>query len=151
MQNPKNWPPSKSIFPLFISFHINPMAQSLMLSDNSLEYLKKYEPIGCRDNFTREVLSKKGIEAYYSSCVTTTFRRENYLEPSDNPDGILIIGPFDRLKPEINKTSFFHLKLRQLERLTLEIELMFRGSWLLCGLQHSQQCSGECITWAILA
>jgi len=111
MQNPKNWPPSKSIFPLFISFHINPMAQPIMLSDKSLEYLKNYEPIGCRDNFTREVLSKKGIKAYYSSCVTTTFRRENYLESSNNPDGILIIGPFDRLKPEINKNSFFHLAI----------------------------------------
>lgn len=126
MQNPKNWPPSKSIFPLFISFHINPMVQSIMLSDSSLEYLKNYEPIGCRDNFTREALSKKGIKAYYSSCVTTTFKRENYLKPSESPDGILIIGPFDRLKPKINKTSFFHLAISLIKYPIKEIKYHFK-------------------------
>jgi hypothetical protein len=31
MENPKNWPPSNKIIPLFISFHINPSARGELL------------------------------------------------------------------------------------------------------------------------
>ena len=31
MENPKNWPPSKKIIPLFISFHINPSTKGELL------------------------------------------------------------------------------------------------------------------------
>ena len=40
MENPKNWPPSNKIIPLFISFHINPSARGELLKKESLEYLK---------------------------------------------------------------------------------------------------------------
>ena len=75
MENPKKWPPSNKIIPLFISFHINPSAQGELLKKESLEYLKKHEPIGCRDHYTRDILIEKGIKAYYSSCVTTSLQR----------------------------------------------------------------------------
>ena len=34
--------------------------------------LKKYEPIGCRDLKTTDKLKNKGIDAYFSGCLTTT-------------------------------------------------------------------------------
>ena len=48
MENSKNWPPTKNIKPLIISFHLNPTAKKKMLSSSGIEYFKKHEPIGCR-------------------------------------------------------------------------------------------------------
>ena len=115
MENPKNWPPSNRIIPLFISFHINPSAQGELLKKESLEYLKKHEPIGCRDHYTRDILIEKGIKAYYSSCVTTSLQRSKYLKKNKKPEGIIVIGAFDRLDPSINKKTFSQLIISTLK------------------------------------
>lgn len=72
MHHSEQWPPSNKIIPLFVSFHINSLAKESLLSDSSIEYLKKYEPIGCRDTYTRDLLINKGVDAYYSACMTLT-------------------------------------------------------------------------------
>lgn len=77
MHNPTNWPPSSKITPLFVSFHINILAKDYLLSDISISYLKKYEPIGCRDYFTSQLLNEKGVNAYFSGCMTLTLG-QNY-------------------------------------------------------------------------
>ncbi|MBW9221796.1 polysaccharide pyruvyl transferase family protein [Methanothermococcus sp. SCGC AD-155-C09] len=69
---PDNWPPSSNIEPLFLSFHISPHIADKLLSRKTLEYLKKYEPIGCRDEYTRDLLESRGINAYFSGCLTLT-------------------------------------------------------------------------------
>ena len=46
---PQNWPASANISALFVAFHLNTSAYEKLLSDKSIEYLKKHEPIGCRD------------------------------------------------------------------------------------------------------
>lgn len=69
---PLNWPPSSHISPLFVAFHLNSSAYKELLSDKSIEYFKKYEPIGCRDENTADALNKRGVDAYFSSCLTTT-------------------------------------------------------------------------------
>lgn len=69
---PENWPPSKYIHPLFVSFHINVGAYEYLLSENSIQYFKQFEPIGCRDENTANILRNKGVNAYFSSCLTTT-------------------------------------------------------------------------------
>ncbi len=70
-----NWPPSRNIQPLFVSFHITPRAAESMLNDEGVEYLKQHEPIGCRDFHTLNMLQLKGITAYYSSCLTLTLNK----------------------------------------------------------------------------
>lgn len=71
--NPENWPPAPEINPLFISFHLNSHhAEALLSNSENIKYLKKYEPIGCRDENTVKWLNKFNITAYYSSCLTTT-------------------------------------------------------------------------------
>ena len=57
MEESKNWPPSKKITPLFLSFHLNPTAKKNMLTENGIKYLKKHQPIGCRDYYTQKLLS----------------------------------------------------------------------------------------------
>ena len=57
--------------------NIRPLFLALSLFDTKLEedeisYLKKYEPIGCRDEFTADGLSQKGIRTYINGCMTLT-------------------------------------------------------------------------------
>lgn len=70
--NAKNWIPGDDLIPLFISFHINNSAAPLMLSERGKNYLKRYEPIGCRDYYTVSLLKENGIDAYFSGCLTLT-------------------------------------------------------------------------------
>ena len=72
MHNPTNWPPSEKITPLFVSFHLNILAKQDLLSERSISYFKKHEPIGCRDHFSAQLLNEKGVNAYFSGCMTLT-------------------------------------------------------------------------------
>lgn len=90
--NIHNWVPSDDIEPLFISFHINNTAVPFMLNEKGVNYLKKYEPIGCRDNFTVSLLKEKGIDAYYSGCLTLTL--DTYrVNDEEREDIIYIVDP----------------------------------------------------------
>lgn len=71
-----NWPPSDKVIPLFISFHLSPFAIEILNKDSNIEYFKKHEPIGCRDTYTYNLLTQKGIKAYISNCLTLTLKRE---------------------------------------------------------------------------
>lgn len=72
MHNPVNWPPSNKIDPLFVAFHLNPLAQKEMTSKESIAYLKSHQPIGCRDKHTASLLQSYGVESYFSGCMTLT-------------------------------------------------------------------------------
>ena len=62
-------PLNPNIRPIFISVHINHLN---MLTPETIEYLKKYAPIGCRDWNTVHLLHAAGIPAFFSGCITTT-------------------------------------------------------------------------------
>ena len=75
------WPPADNIRPLFTSFHYTDFggypykylrSQYEYLSGPGADYLRSWGPVGCRDEFTAEELNKRGIEAYFSGCVTLT-------------------------------------------------------------------------------
>jgi hypothetical protein len=72
MHNGNQWPPSSSIIPLYVAFHINDLVKDAFSSSESINYLKQYEPIGCRDKTTEFFLREKGIKAYFSGCLTLT-------------------------------------------------------------------------------
>lgn len=80
MHLPQNWPPSSLIDPLFVAFHLNSGVQKELLSPESIVYLKKHQPIGCRDQNTLELLVKNGIEAYFSGCMTLTLGEKYHSE-----------------------------------------------------------------------
>lgn len=60
---------SDRIIPVFLGYAI----LTDKLDNAEVNYLKKYEPIGCRDNFTLSVLRKHGIISYLNGCMTATF------------------------------------------------------------------------------
>lgn len=72
MHHPEQWPPNNEIKPLFIAFHINKMVEEKFLSKESVDYLKMHQPIGCRDTHTMNLLKDKGVDAYFSGCLTLT-------------------------------------------------------------------------------
>ena len=72
IHNTQQWPPSPKIVPLYVAVHINKSAAHDMLTTDGLNYLKKYEPIGCRDLYTYDLLQQHGIDAYFSGCMTLT-------------------------------------------------------------------------------
>jgi len=90
--NTTNWVPSDDIDPVFVSFHMNNTAAPAMLSEKGISYLKKHQPIGCRDQFTADTLKEKGIDAYFSGCLTLTL--DTYkVDDSERGDDIYIVDP----------------------------------------------------------
>src|SRR5690554_3841176 len=104
MHYPENWPPSESIDPLFVSFHITPKVAERMLHENSVAYLKRYQPIGCRDKGTQALLSQHGIESYFSGCLTLTLGLSYQAAPKS--DRVIIINPQFK-RPSLKKPGNF--------------------------------------------
>jgi len=73
---PLDWPPSPCIESLFVSFHIRRAIAEQMLSQDCIEYFKRHAPIGCRDKNTEKLLKDKGIESYFSGCLTLTLGKK---------------------------------------------------------------------------
>lgn len=92
MHNPQNWPPSGKVKPLFVAFHLNNSCKEEMLSDAGVLFFKKHEPIGCRDTFTRDLLLSKGIDAFFSGCLTLTLG-DKYRTKEQKRRGVYIVDP----------------------------------------------------------
>lgn len=127
--NHSNWVPSADIDPLFVSFHVNSTAAPFMLDTKGVNYLKKHGPIGCRDNYTVQILQKKGVDAYFSGCLTLTL--DNYKVSDDQRnEKIYIVDPFynyptrDKvfLSPKHFIKSILNGKIFQLGKIRKQLE-----------------------------
>jgi hypothetical protein len=92
MHNPKKWPPCEKIYPLFVSLHLNISAEKEMLSPEGIKYFKQHEPIGCRDEYTRDNLLRHGVEAYFSGCLTLTLG--NKYTTSEKRSDVYFVDPY---------------------------------------------------------
>lgn len=79
-----HWPPSSFIHPLVISTHFDtyysrawgqPLENNMVLEGYGALWLKRYGPVGARDDHTLELLRKFNIEAYFSGCITLTLKQ----------------------------------------------------------------------------
>jgi Polysaccharide pyruvyl transferase len=85
------WPPSDQVHPIFFGFHI---AFPDLLADRCVDYYRRWAPIGCRDKGTMNLLQAKGVDAFFSRCLTLTFpRRET--PPTDG--NVYIVEGKERL------------------------------------------------------
>lgn len=80
MHNPKSWPPSPDIHPLFVSFHLTKKSALTVLNEKGVAYLKKYE-VGARDFPTLNLLKNKGINTFFSGCLTLTLGNTFHHQP----------------------------------------------------------------------
>ena len=105
-----NWPPSPYIYPKMISMHfthydtIYHIDQKHITTGYGKEYLKKYDPIGCRDSYTKGILQENGIKSYFSGCMTLTL---NKFEDIEKEDYILLVdvtdAVYEKIKTMTNK------------------------------------------------
>ena len=103
---PLNFPPSAQITPLFVSFHLNSKyGKSILHNPKVIDYFKHYEPIGCRDFNTVNLLKENGINAYFSSCLTTTLDF-SYKSKTSSREKIYIVDPLSYMP---NGKSLFEL------------------------------------------
>lgn len=73
MWRPKYFVPPKAIQPLLISMCFGKRIQKKsFLSKRVKHFLLDNGPVGCRDNRTLDYLTKNGIPAYFSGCLTST-------------------------------------------------------------------------------
>ena len=91
--------------------HISPLHADEMISGAGLQWLKNHEPIGCRDYGTIERLRSKGINCYYSGCLTLTLGRKYKPVVEENRAGICFADPYiDVPKTKIGKLlSLLHV------------------------------------------
>jgi hypothetical protein len=85
--------------PLFVSFHLaydgvlsrnGTSMEDVLLSPAFREILSQNSPIGCRDFYTMDKLTKIGIPAYFSGCLTSTIKPSSEIATT-NPDGHLLL------------------------------------------------------------
>lgn len=96
LHNIKNFPPSKKINPIFISFHVD---NEKIIKDN-INYFKKYEPIGCRDISTVNKFKKYNIKAYFTGCLTLIFN-----EVKEKTNNKYLVDISKTWQPDIGNTN----------------------------------------------
>ena len=84
----KNKKVPDNISPIYLSVHILNVNR---LDSITINNLKKYQPIGCRDLYTLNGLRKYGIDAYFSSCLTTTLDIDYLINDKERTNEIIFI------------------------------------------------------------
>lgn len=97
MYNPSAWPPSEKIEPLLVSMHFTRKALEKIGRSEGLEFLKRYEPVGCRDRTTQAGLERLGVKCYFSGCLTTTLGESYKRKRVGNK--IYVVDAFTNLRP----------------------------------------------------
>lgn len=70
---------SPKIIPVFLGFSVS----TSKLNQNDIDYLKRFEPIGCRDEHTKVTMVKHGINAYVNGCLTITLPKKRIHDLTD--------------------------------------------------------------------
>lgn len=88
---------SDDIIPLFLGFtYIKPF-----LDKEEIEYFKKYEPIGCRDEYTYNTMQKYGIQSWINGCMTLTlFEKRKKTEQQSKVFLVDIIEKIEKRIPQ---------------------------------------------------
>lgn len=129
VHEPQNWPPSKDIVPLFVSFHINSVARNELLKSDSIKYLKKWQPIGCRDKETVRLLTEKGVDSYFSGCLTLTLG-ESY-KSKEKSDNVYFVDPyFEYQKDMLSILVYFLVLLKNCRTICKISTLLFKNKKL---------------------
>ena len=80
-------PLPKRIIPVFISSHI----AKADLCEEEIAFLKQYQPIGCRDEFTLNNMRKHNIDSYLSGCITAILPRIETLKKDEKRKKVYLV------------------------------------------------------------
>ena len=137
-----SFPPSDSIQPLFVSFHLQyRLRNSAFMSSKVIDYFKRNEPIGCRDIGTANFLKQYGINAYFSGCLTSTLLPNKKLKDKFIHDYILCVDvPEDIVDTIKKKTSKKVLCIGRHQNICLTTSQRFQLAKLTLFLYHNASC-----------
>ena len=101
-------PLSDKLTPLFWGFHITDYNDSWSYFSRKeiVNYLKRYEPIGCRDPYTADRLSQLGVKTFVSYCLTLTLPKREYQENCDKV--IVVDGEGIPLPAELEEQAVYY-------------------------------------------
>jgi len=94
--NRMEWPPHPKLAPLIIGFHIRLFQCPELLSDASVDFFRRHQPIGCRDVYTEALLRSKGVEAFTSNCLSLIFSRR--IERPNSQTEVFVVSRDERIK-----------------------------------------------------
>jgi hypothetical protein len=97
--NPAEWPPHPKLSPLLYSFHIRPSFCPELISDASIDFYRRHQPIGCRDAYTEDLLRSKGVDAFVSNCVSLTFPRR--IDDPATQTEVFVVSRDERIKAHL--------------------------------------------------
>lgn len=113
VEGPLNsFPTPQFVVPIFIGFNCHDET----LIKEQAEYFKKWQPIGCRDEKTRNIFRMQGIEAFLTGCSSILFPRRkeevkrNKIYCVDIEDGIKEYLPQNYMAHLVMKTQNLDLK-----------------------------------------
>ncbi len=90
-----------NINPIFNNFHLNYRCLDNTLS-KSINQLKRFAPIGCRDRGTHDLLQKHDVDSFFNYCLTLTFERRKK-EPNNGKIVVVDLDSFVPIPKNIKK------------------------------------------------
>jgi hypothetical protein len=127
------FPFPSNIKPIFSNLHIADFynEKSVFLSDESINYLKKYQPIGCRDNITKEILEKNDVDAYLGYCPTLLFNKRTD-EETKNAETVFIVDldKFVPLPSNLKKSKIEYVKHTLPMKFSHEVKMIIAQEYL---------------------
>lgn len=136
LHEPINWPPSKKIYPFYVAFHLNLLAKDILNNSQAIEHFKRFSPIGCRDYNTVNYLNEKGIDAYFSGCLTLTLCK-TYLSRQRRNDYIYFVDPYVRIPKSKYQIIFQFIKNISKYKILKKLSLKMRSNFSLKSLLFS--------------
>ena len=94
--NRAEWPPHPKLAPLIYSFHIRLFQCPELISEPSLDFFRRHQPIGCRDVFTQGLLQSNGVEAFTSNCISLTIPRR--VERPETQTEVFVVSRDQRIE-----------------------------------------------------
>lgn len=101
---------SSKIIPVFLGIH----CVNNLFSNSEIAWLKRYEPIGCRDEVTMNGLRERGVDAFLHGCLTVTLpKRQSNVQANktylvDVPDSLLSFIPNRIMANSIKKSHQYY-------------------------------------------
>jgi hypothetical protein len=97
--NRAEWPPHPKLAPLIDGFHIRLFQCPELVSDASIDFFRRHQPIGCRDRYTEDLLRSKGVEAFTSNCLSLTLPRR--IEYPQTQTEVFVVSRDERIKDRL--------------------------------------------------
>jgi len=91
---------SRRIIPCFLGLT---MGGGYRFSEHDISLLRRFAPVGCRDERTMRILLDLGIDAYLQGCLVATFPRRERASGSEAPSKTFFVNPAKAIKPFIPK------------------------------------------------